>query len=103
MQCMRMSYKCYTAFTTVISLKMEVIKSNKGGDKLCYDGYMYTKKSKSKNFYRWICVSRTGKSCPGALSTDINVSGILFHWLKFVYVPFSLILKIVHLLTELLN
>jgi len=34
---------------------MEIIKSNRGGDKLCVDGYVYVKKKSQNNWIRWQC------------------------------------------------
>ena len=33
----------------IFGVKMEIIKSNAGGNKLCLNGFLYTKKSESKN------------------------------------------------------
>ena len=56
---------------------MEVIQSNKGGEKLCYDGHMYTKKSTSSSTKRWECAKRTALSCNGKITTDIDVSRVI--------------------------
>jgi hypothetical protein len=37
---------------------MEIIKNNRGGDKLCLDGYTYTKKNTKKNSIGWECSER---------------------------------------------
>ena len=50
---------------------MEFIRNNKGGLKLCYDGYMYTKKSSNKSKTRWECTNREALACRGAISTDL--------------------------------
>ncbi len=52
---------------------MEVIKNNKGGCKLLYDGYIYTKKAVSKSTIRWECSQRALKYCKGAMTTDTQV------------------------------
>ena len=56
---------------------MEVIQSNKGGLKLCHDGFLYTKKAKSKNTIRWECTNRRSLTCKGAISTNHDVNVIL--------------------------
>ncbi|CAM1319229.1 Uncharacterised protein g7146 [Pycnogonum litorale] len=56
---------------------MEVIRSNKGGEKLCYDGHMYTKKSSSVSTKRWECSKRAALSCNGNVTTDIDVSHVI--------------------------
>lgn len=53
---------------------MEIIKSGKGGEKLCYNGYMYTKKSTSSTRIRWECSQRIAKKCKGAVSTTLEVN-----------------------------
>lgn len=37
-------------------MDIQIIKSNKGGDKLCLDGFMYTVLQKKKDYIRWKCV-----------------------------------------------
>lgn len=51
---------------------MEIIKSNKGGAKLCLDGYMYLKKRSYNNWIRWQCNQQRTAGCKGALTTDDN-------------------------------
>ncbi|XP_076049608.1 uncharacterized protein LOC143030340 [Oratosquilla oratoria] len=53
---------------------MEMIKNNKGGQKLCYDGYMYTKKSVNKTSIRWECSRRKAMKCSATLYTDLDIS-----------------------------
>ena len=48
---------------------MEVVLSNRGGQKLLYEGYIYTKQHERLNGTRWICVRRTDK-CTGAVRTN---------------------------------
>ena len=45
---------------------MEIIKTKRGGKKLCFDGFMYTLRAKTKNYINWICVKR-GNYCKGIL------------------------------------
>ena len=56
---------------------MEIIQNNKGGNKLCYAGYLYTRKAKSKNTIRWECSQRSGLSCKGAISTNHDVDIVI--------------------------
>jgi len=49
---------------------MEVIESNKGGAKLCFEGHMYTRKRVQPRRIEWRCVRRT-RGCRGTLSTDL--------------------------------
>lgn len=37
---------------------MEIIKSNSGADKVCMNGFMYTKKHEGKTEITWHCVER---------------------------------------------
>ena len=52
---------------------MEVIKTNKGGKKLCLNGHMYVKKIAKKDWIRWQCVKQRS-GCKRAVSTDQDVS-----------------------------
>jgi len=51
---------------------MEIIKSNRGGDKLCVDDYVYVKKKSQKNWIRWQCQHQRSAGCKGGVSTDAN-------------------------------
>ena len=51
---------------------MEIIKNNKGGQKLCYQGYCYTKKAKSKVSQRWECDQRDSQKCRAIATTDLK-------------------------------
>jgi len=55
---------------------MEVIKNNHGGDKLCLDGYSYTKKKVNKASIRWECSKRRTLNCKGCLTTDTAVTRV---------------------------
>jgi len=50
---------------------MEIIKSNKGSDKICYQGYMYTLKHAGKQYYTWRCTKKSSLNCPAILRTSI--------------------------------
>ena len=56
---------------------MEVIRNNKGVKKLCYNGYMYTKKSTSATTKRWECSRRPALRCNGKITTNLSVSDII--------------------------
>ena len=56
---------------------MEIIKSNKGSEKLLKDGYSYTKKKSRKESIHWECSKRRSASCKGTLTTNLDVSIIL--------------------------
>jgi len=51
---------------------MEIIRSNKGGAKLCYQGYMYTKHATRKTQQWWKCVKRSSTGCKGSISTSLQ-------------------------------
>ena len=51
---------------------MENIPSNRGGSKLCYLGYMYTKHATRKTNQWWKCVKRSSIGCRGNLSTTLQ-------------------------------
>ena len=52
---------------------MELIASNKGGMKLSFGGYMYTKQVSKPNHVRWRCVKRTLR-CKGSLTTTLEIT-----------------------------
>ena len=51
---------------------MEIIPSNGGGSKLCYQGYMYTKHATRKRNQWWKCVKQPSTGCRGSLSTTLQ-------------------------------
>jgi len=53
---------------------MEVIQCSKGGKKILYNGYMYTKKATKTNRIRRECSNRTAFDCKGAITTSHQVS-----------------------------
>ena len=55
---------------------MEFTKTNRGQQKLCLDGFMYTKQVVSKNRIRWKCVER-GNHCKGCLTTSHDMDDVL--------------------------
>ena len=56
---------------------MEIIKTNRGGQKLCYQGHMYVKKKSQKSSVVWECSKRKSIGCSGSLKSDLAVSEIL--------------------------
>ena len=53
---------------------MEIIKSNKGGLKMCMDGYMYTKLSVKSSSIFWKCSQKVVLSCKAVLRTGFDIS-----------------------------
>ena len=56
---------------------MEVIKNNKGGEKLYNEGFLYTKKPTSKTTIRWECSIRGTVNCNGKVTTDVAITRII--------------------------
>jgi len=52
---------------------MEIIKSNKGGDKGCYKGYVYVVKYIGISKITWRCSKRCSMKCTGELYTDLKM------------------------------
>ena len=55
---------------------MELIRNERGGQKLCHNGFMYTKKKTSTHTIRWECSKRRALNCLGAVTTDLQISEI---------------------------
>lgn len=51
---------------------MEVIKNQKGGQKVCFDGYMYNKHISKETYIRWRC-TKHNSGCKGTLRTTSNI------------------------------
>ena len=51
---------------------MEIIPSNRGGSKLCYQGYIYTKHATRKINQWWKCAKLSSTVCRGSLSTTLQ-------------------------------
>ena len=51
---------------------MEIIPSNRGGSKLCYQGYLYTKHATRETNQWWKCVKRSSIGCRGNISTTLQ-------------------------------
>ena len=56
---------------------MEIIKSNKNTNKLCFEGYMYVIECTGKDKITWRCDNSSTLKCPGSIYTDIAQSKIL--------------------------
>ena len=59
-------------FTHCIITTMEIIRSNKGRAKFCYQGYMYTKHATRKTQQWCKCVKRFSTGCKGSISTSLQ-------------------------------
>ena len=57
-------------------MTMEIVKNRKGGSKLCFEGYTYTKKSASKTTIHWECSQRKAHVCKGKVTTDFQVARV---------------------------
>lgn len=55
---------------------MEIITTSRGKQKVCLEGFMYTKQITSKNQIRWQCVKRNNH-CKGVISTTLDLSQVL--------------------------
>ena len=51
---------------------MEIIQSNRGGSKLCFEGYIYTKHALRKTKQWWKCTLRSSAGCRGSVHTDLQ-------------------------------
>ncbi|XP_046569248.1 uncharacterized protein LOC124277547 [Haliotis rubra] len=52
---------------------MEILRNNKGGVKLCLDGFMYTKKTASNVAIIWGCSGKTAFHCYGKVRTTLEM------------------------------
>lgn len=48
---------------------MDITQSNKGGNKICFEGYMYTRSCTRKKKIWWKCSEKGSRDCRGSLST----------------------------------
>ena len=55
---------------------MEVIKNQKGGQKVCFDGYMYNKHISKETYIRWRC-TKHNSGCKGILRTTSNIESLV--------------------------
>ncbi|XP_025191156.1 uncharacterized protein LOC112591528 [Melanaphis sacchari] len=56
---------------------MELLKSNKGNDKIALDGYTYTIKKTCQSIIRWKCSKKSSMKCPAILITDLKMTKIV--------------------------
>lgn len=56
---------------------MEIIRTNKGGEKVCYGDYAYTKRSTSWSTIPWECSKKIIYSCRGQIVTYSHVQNML--------------------------
>ncbi|CAI6356139.1 unnamed protein product [Macrosiphum euphorbiae] len=52
---------------------MEVIKSNKGGNKFCWRGYKYIMKHQARKRLTWRCTKERSFKCRGTMYTDLQI------------------------------
>ena len=65
---------------------MEIIRSNKGGRKLCYQGYLYTVKRTNQRSITWECSQKKYFNCSGSLQSDVAIETVL-HEKEHCHVP----------------
>ena len=51
---------------------LKVIASNKGAEKICFAGHMYTKKHEGNTSVTWRCTKRSSTKCLGTLKTSLD-------------------------------
>ena len=51
---------------------MEFITNNKGGSKLCFEGFMYTQKTTTGRQIQWQCSNRRAYNCKACLYTSLE-------------------------------
>ena len=56
---------------------MEIIQNIRGGQTLCYDGYMHTKKVSRNSYVLGECSERRGLKCKGTVTTDISIENVI--------------------------
>ena len=58
-------------------MTLEIVKNNKGGSKLCFECYTYTKKSASKTTVHWECSQRKEYVCKGKVTTYSQIARVI--------------------------
>lgn len=48
---------------------IKLTKNNRGNNKLCHNGFYYSKNKQRKNMYYWICDEYKSSNCQGFLTT----------------------------------
>jgi len=56
---------------------MELLKSNKGNNKIALHGYTYIIKKKCQSFIRWKCSKKSSMKCAAILITDLKITKII--------------------------
>jgi len=56
---------------------MEIITSQKGNQKLCYEGYLYTRKAMKMTRIVWQCSQRKKFMCKASMSIDLGISNLI--------------------------
>ncbi len=51
---------------------MEIVKTNKGGNKICFNGHMYVIKHLGKNKITWRCMKASSLKCTGTMYTELQ-------------------------------
>ena len=69
---------------------MEIIKSIRGGSKLCNNGYCNTKKKTTKTMVRWECSKKCSVQCHGSVTTDSEL--IYYNKSKIFYILIAIVL-----------
>ena len=64
---------------------MEVIKANKGRNKLCIENHMYVRKKVSQTNITWECVKRKSHRCRVQVKTLLDVRTFLFTCTCYVF------------------
>lgn len=57
----------------ILKMEAKVIESNKGGKKLCLDGFMYVIKHTGKKQITWRCEKSSSAKCSATIKTDLEM------------------------------
>ena len=55
---------------------LDIIKTSRGGDKLCFDGHMYTRKPVKNDWVIWQCYKLRSLSCNEAVTAEKDMTAI---------------------------
>jgi hypothetical protein len=77
-------YIDYSRLKTILN-KMEFVNIARGGVRLCYNGYSYTKKADKKNRIRWECSQRKTLQCKGAVTTSLTVCDLYLIFFQYLF------------------
>lgn len=53
-------------------MDVTTVKTNKGKEKLCIDGFNYHLNKKYKDYFYWECEERKERSCKSRMTTTLN-------------------------------